>query len=189
MIAVLLATVACVAPPPAARTAPTAPMRCSCIPAPETVAQMRSALVVGTLAFEGRIASTRLVDDSVQVLGRAGPRWTRTTHLVGTVRVMRRWLAEPASPKDTLNALVRADTVEVWTGLGSGDCGVDFAAGETWVFTLLPLADGTLYATICDGSRGGHGAGPLRRRLDRATALPVRRRYSPAFPIGTPPPA
>jgi hypothetical protein len=62
------------------------------------------------------------------------------------------------------------DEVDIYTGLGGGDCGVDFKPGEAYLIDASAGKDGTLHAGICSFTRRTDAAGALvwvlRQRRD-----------------------
>ena len=65
-----------------------------------------------------------------------------------------------------------ADTLEVYTGLGSGDCGYPFAVGQAYLLYADSMPGNYLATSICDRTR------PLARATDDLSVLgsPVWRR-------------
>ena len=54
---------------------------------------------------------------------------------------------------DRISRGVRGPTVDLWTGMGRGDCGFDFKVGSRYVIYASRRADGALSTGICSRTR------------------------------------
>jgi hypothetical protein len=67
-----------------------------------------------------------------------------------------------------------AREVDVYTGRGGGDCGIEFKAGEVYLIDASVGKEGTMYAGICSSTRRLDAAGVLLRVLrQRRDGKPV----------------
>ena len=60
----------------------------------------------------------------------------------------------------------------VITGLGLGDCGFDFQAGEKYLVYADPIGDGTFFTSICSGTNSLDQSAPALRFLRGETPAP-----------------
>ena len=124
-VAVAAALLAAV-PPPAGACG----RRCKCAPPPAP----REALAGADAVFRGEVVAVRDTVADVHGVGRAAP------GRVATLRVTARWKG------------AAADTVQVLTGAGGGDCGVPFL--PVGAYLVYASADGTaLRTTSCTRTR------------------------------------
>lgn len=73
---------------------------------------------------------------------------------------------------------VEGKTVEVSSGMGGGDCGIEFAAGESYFVHAWHRQDGAVYAGLCGGTtRASAAHDEIRYSRRRVAGEPVTALY------------
>lgn len=141
----------------AALLAATPAAACMCTAPPPPAQALEEACAV----FAGRVVAVERTDRQTD--------YGRLPRILATVELSAVWKGVP-----------EGDTVEVWTGLGGGDCGYGFEEGVEVLVYATALADGDLQTDIC--TRTGKLASVVEQGELEALGEPARRITPPAPP-------